>query len=139
MKSPILLLLLAAACSSGSPMAGGLPLNEFHYVGRSPAGMAVLDGRLHLDYRDDSTVSGSWEIRWLPGADTTLQAGPQVGSGQLSGRWHGTTLVLDLNPNYADNNVILSALPVGNGWSGTWAWATIGGIETEGHFTATAP
>ena len=139
MKNPFVLVLLVAACSSGSPIAEGLPPDNVHYIGRSPAGVAVLDGRLHLDFSPDSVVSGSWEIHWLPGADTSLQVGPQVGSGRLSGQWQGATLVLDLNPGFADNNVILSATPVEHGWSGTWGWDTIHGIATEGNFTATAP
>jgi len=139
MKAPILFVALLAGCAGQQPLISeALRPGELQYVAGAADGARILEGTLHLEYPDDSTVSGSWSIQWVAGVDTTQQVGQQVGTGQLRGTRQGGALYLDLNPGWADNNVILQAAPAENGWNGTWGWDTIVGIQAGGEFSATS-
>jgi len=127
---------LVAACGGDSvaPLQGGI----LRYRASSAQGAPLLVGSLTLEVHADSTVTGSWRIAWVAGADTTAAVGPQVGSGALSGRQYADgSLQLDLDPLYADNNVFLSATPVVTGLSGSWSWSGFAGPLAGGRFTLT--
>lgn len=125
-----------AACGGGVDLQGPLPGGELRYQASTAQGVPLLAGSLTLVAHDDSTVTGSWVIRWAAGADTTTPVGPQVGSGTLSGRRYADgSLELNLNPLYADNNVLLSARPVAAGLAGDWTWSGIAGPLATGRFT----
>jgi len=128
---------LLACFNATDTKAGELRIGSFHYTARSTAGRPLLVGRITLTEAADSTVTGTWEIRWGPGADTTTLVGPQVGSGTLLGRRDGSVLLLDLNPGNADHNVILQAHPHARGYAGIWDWTTFTGPRTSGTFVAT--
>ena len=114
----LLALALLLGCAGASTETAASRAGGFRYVGRSPAGVPVLTGRIALAIPDDSTVTGTWAIGWIPGADTTLPVGPQVGSGTLVGHRMGDTLLIEMNPNWADNNVALKAFPTADGYTG---------------------
>ena len=84
----------------------------------------MLAGDHEFTFPDDSTVTGTGVIGWLPGADTTLPAGPQVGSGKLVGSSSGDGLLIQFNPISADNNVALNAVPSAERYAGHWVWTT---------------
>jgi hypothetical protein len=134
--------LLIPACAlligCAGPMAGseGPGAGTFRYTATGPGGSIVLAGILDLEFPDDSTVLGHWAIAWIPGADTTLPVGPQVGAGSLAGSKSGDTLLIQLNPGNADNNVGLKALAAASGYHGWWEWVTLTGPRTEGSFAA---
>jgi len=127
-----------AACSGGGveplrPVQSG----ALYYRASSAQGVPLLAGRLTLAAHGDSTVTGSWVIAWVAGADTTAPVGPQVGSGTLSGRQFADgTVQLNLNPLYADNNVVLSATVGITGLSGVWSWSGFAGPIATGRFQA---
>lgn len=142
MRTRILVFTLAslvAACS-GDVSAPRLTLrasSTLHYDAFTDQLRPLLSGTLDLVVHEDSTITGSWTIAWVPGADTTTRVGDQVGSGALTGRlWSDTVVVLDLNPGYADNNVTLGGACTVNGLAGTWTWSGIAGPMTHGRFTA---
>jgi len=130
------LLLLCFACSSGPAAPPALRDGSFQYAAFSESGQQVLQGRLRLTFPDEATVTGTWRIDWAPGADTTAVVGPQVGTGQLVGARHGDTLVIELNPGNADNNVGLVAVTAGGGWQGEWEWVALTGPRSKGAFVA---
>lgn len=154
------LLGLAIGCSTTSeplvPSAGRLESGSYRYVTTTAAGEPLLEGTLTIVFGDDTipdedsdqggacchwTISGTWESRWIPGADSTLDIGPQVGSGELRGAiLHGEEqegrLLLDLNPYFADNNTGFNAARVGDRLVGTWSWTAFDGPRTSGGFTA---
>jgi hypothetical protein len=136
--SRLLLIGLAGACSTdGVGLRGPLRSGEVHYSAMSARGTPLLVGSLRLLAHDDSSVTGTWVINWVAGADTTTPVGPQVGSGTLSGRQYGDgSVALNLNPLYADNNVVLSAAVTTAGLSGQWTWSGIAGPITNGRFSA---
>lgn len=133
------LLLLACGCASdATPFTPtSLHAGAYRYVAEDNAGRRLLEGEITLVALDDSTFQGSWQIRWAPGADTTAQVGPQVGSGTIGGGRTGDHFVFDLNPGWADNNAILLAVGSAAGFAGRWEWETISGPRSGGRFSAT--
>lgn len=109
-----------------------------HYRVMNAMGAAVVEGTLDFTVHADSTISGAWAIDWAPGADRSTPVGPQIGSGALVGITRpDTTLSLDLNPEFRDNNVILQAAATRTGVSGAWSWIGFAGDIAHGLFTAT--
>jgi hypothetical protein len=104
------LLPLAAILACGDPTlspASGDPNGVYSYVARSGV-IPVVNGTMTLQVDEDSAVTGSWELRRVPGSDPTIQVGPQLGSGTLAGRLDASgSIAVDLNPGWADNNVFL--------------------------------
>lgn len=116
---------------------GTLKDGVLHYSASSLQGTQLLSGALRLAVHADSTVTGTWQIDWVAGADTTAPVGPQVGQGTLSGRQLADGSVqLNLNPFYADNNVFLSATVTVAGLSGDWSWSGFAGPIANGRFQA---
>ena len=140
MRSSLALAVLAAvACR----YEGSVPIQDnsmvdgsLAYEASSLAGKPLIRGRLNIDILPDSTIVGTWTANWAPGADTTVEVGDQVGSGTLRGRQTAEGGYIDLNPGYADNNVILLPTATDRGFTGTWYWSTMTGPRTEGRFTA---
>ncbi|HSB54671.1 MAG TPA: hypothetical protein VLD58_09955 [Gemmatimonadales bacterium] len=133
---PLALLFACAGPAGDAPGGSAVLPGAFHYLARGKSGAPLLEGEIDIRVADDSTVGGSWNIRWAPGADTTALVGPQVGSGVLRGSFTDSTLVLQLNPNMADNNVSLLAARGPKGYTGRWQWSTIAGPTAGGAFEA---
>jgi len=138
MRTLLLTSVLLSACSNDPVGRSTLPSGGFHYTAMSPAGTPVLTGRIRLAFPDDSTITGTWTIAWLPGADTTTPVGPQVGTGDLFGSRSGDALWIQLNPHNADHNVGLRALATTAGYTGEWEWVTFTGPHSRGSFAARA-
>lgn len=129
-------LLLCSACSGAPSAPAALRAGGFEYSAFIVPGQPILQGRINLEFPDDSTVTGTWTIAWADGADTTLEVGPQVGIGRLVGTRHADTIVIQLNPDFADNNVGLLAVTTADGWRGEWEWVAFAGPRSRGPFTA---
>jgi hypothetical protein len=130
------LLAVAAIMACGDPTlstAGGDPSGAYSYVARSGL-TPVVTGTVTLLVDEDSAVTGSWELRRVPGSDTTIRVGPQLGSGTLAGRLNASGMVaVDLNPGWADNNVFLAfSATTRDLLSGTWDHSTIIGPVAGG-------
>jgi hypothetical protein len=113
-----------------------IPLTSYNYVGYDASGREVVRGTLAFHLKDSVTVEGSWEFE---ATGSTSNIGPQVGKGTLGGSAYGDTLFLNLNPGFADNNVILSGVLSGGEFSGTWSWIGFAGVITQGTFRASVP
>ena len=79
-------------------------------------------------------IDGKWEIKT---SAPMAQTGPQNGRGKIGGQWSGNKIMLDLNPGWRDNNVVLSGKFQKGKISGTWGWNGIAGTMAEGTFEAT--
>ena len=134
MRTIILLLsfLIVSACFHKT--SGPDDQFDVNYLAYDKEENLILQGMLHFTVKEDSTVTGSWEIDWVPGANTSLQVGPQIGSGGLVGYIMEGLLYLDLNPGWADNNVILRGIWSENEMDGAWWWVTFVGPTTYGRF-----
>ena len=62
--------------------------------------------------------------------------GPQVGMGTFVGEIHGNVVGLNLNPGWADNNVVLNGEMENGTYAGRWEWITFAGVTYTGNFTA---
>ncbi|MGE0354779.1 MAG: hypothetical protein AB7Q69_16320, partial [Gemmatimonadales bacterium] len=144
---------MAVACHApGEPRAnqvvGQIQTGRYQYTAYSAAGVPLLEGWLDIRQLrepvgpDDTTdaggaccdwvIEGSWSITWVPGADTTEEVGPQVGSGTLRGAYTPEGLILDLTPLYADNNVGVFGRWSASGMDGRWDWDTFTGPRAGG-------
>ena len=131
--------LLAGACSTERSHAvpeGMIVAGNLRYEATTLSGGPLVRGRMEIDVLPDSSIVGTWSAHWAPGADTTIQVGGQIGSGSLRGKQTESGSYIDLNPGYADNNVILLPVPAEGGFTGTWYWSSIAGPQTYGRFTA---
>ena len=134
-----LVILAVGACStdgSNSAPDGVIVAGSLRYQATTLAGEPLVRGRMSIDVLPDSAIVGTWSAEWAPGADRTVEVGDQIGNGTLVGRQTEEGAYIDLNPGYADNNVILLPIRTEGGFTGTWYWSTITGPRTQGKFTA---
>lgn len=142
------LALLVAACDSTAPSSGPLTIvdgGNYTYTAYSGLSGPVLIGTMHLEWVispgtaiPPRLLGGTWETHWAPGADTTAQVGPQVGSGTLAGQTDQSGVQLSILPNLVDYGVSLEGLVHGYDVNGTWQYSTIGGPVRGGRFTLAA-
>jgi hypothetical protein len=110
----------------------------FDYTGWGGVESPLLQGVLHITEVDSSQFTGTWEIHWAPGADSSQVVGPQVGSGVLHGVFTvGGYVGLDLSQGDSIGSVRLTAVPDAVGWHGRWGYLDSAGPRTGGAFTAT--
>lgn len=109
---------------------------NYFYVASTGVGTPVVYGTLtiYANFSPINQISGAWDFHWYPRADTTAQVGPQIGTGNFTGVPTGDSVIIQLNPLNADNNVGLSGLWDGSKLVGTWEWVTITGPRTKGGF-----
>lgn len=129
---------LLAACGATKdvlvPSPDAVPGGLYAYEAYTMAGAPLLSGTMLLDVHRDASVTGTWSIGWVPGADTSVAVGPQVGAGMLRGSIENGMLLLDLNPGWADNNVFLSGTARNGAIVGTWGYSTLVGAVSGGSF-----
>ena len=118
--------------SVGSDLHPGVPVS-YSYRGFDAKGLLVVVGPMSLTATDTTSVSGTWAFE---GVSAGNHIGPQVGSGRLVGNIQGTTISINLNPGWADNNVILLGTIGSHQITGTWTWVTFAGPTTKGTFEA---
>jgi hypothetical protein len=133
----VLTLTMTACKDNGEPIASAPllpgPPTSYSYNGYNAKGLMVVVGSMTLAITDGSAVSGTWRL------ESTAQGeklGPQTGSGTLAGSIQGSTVTINLNPGWADNNVFLSGSLDGDRFTGTWMWSTFVGPTSEGRFEA---
>jgi hypothetical protein len=149
MRHTVLALLMTAAvvlagCSTDSsldnPVTATSSLDKttletqtaLQYVGYSRDGIVVVRGTLTLSVSTVGRVVGRWELR---GADPA-RIGPQVGRGTLTGNLVDGILSINLNPQNADNNVLLSGRFSRTEYAGRWEWVGLRGVLNAGTFRA---
>src|SRR5207249_1974448 len=110
-------LLVLWGCSGDSPATSTSPVapgtdeassvnsTEYMYTGYSSGGTVIVRGYITLSFAEAGRVSGRWELRAF--VDPS-RIGPQTGRGSLIGTLSNGVLSIDLNPSFADNNVILT-------------------------------
>ena len=104
------------------------------YRAQNAEGKTVAEGTLTLNRDEASLLSGTWHINPV---GETLDIGPQIGDGRLEGYVdQGGTVHINMNPDYADNNVTLAGTVQGDRFEGTWSYATIAGVRSSGPFEA---
>ena len=111
------------------PVPGG----RLQYKAFDSTGTLLVQGWMTLDTADSSRVTGEWHFEKV---GDPQDIGPQVGEGRLEGAWYNSVLSVNLNPNFADNNVYLTGKLEKNRFSGRWMWTGFPGRLNEGDFIA---
>lgn len=128
----------APACKDSGDSAVNSPYpdrvpSSYDYRAHTAGGTLAVIGTITLQKTDSIQVTGTWA---LEGVSDVNRVGPQLGAGTLTGRLEGSSISLNLNPGWADNNVILLGTVGSDRISGTWTWVTFAGPTTSGNFEA---
>lgn len=121
-----------AACgdhpTSPAPIAG-----RYQYTAYNAGDSLVVIGSITLINPDSTLLTGSWNLAAVDGA---TDVGPQSGTGMLRGST-ATGVSINLNPDWADNNVLLMGAFTGREITGTWQWISFVGVTAQGRFVMT--
>jgi hypothetical protein len=132
------ILLNLTACKNHPSREGtmGYPWGDYEYHAYNLDGKQVATGRFHLAPIPDSReFVGRWDISRVGGANEA-DIGPQTGSGNLTGLRRRDALAIQLNPDMADNNVVLAGVLEGKRLDGTWDHSGFAGPMQRGTFRA---
>ncbi len=136
---PVLMIILTyMACMDrgGQPVESlnprGLP-TSYHYSAYNANGDLAVNGTITLTTIDSSSVSGTWLLLAVIPSD---KIGPQTGTGKLVGSIQKSSISINLNPDWVDNNVFLQGTVSPDSINGRWMWSTFIGPTAEGEFKA---
>lgn len=127
----LILILLINSCNDNS--VESLPNGTYNYTAYDSLGTIISKGWLKFEVKDSSNISGSWEINKV---GNSQNIGPQIGKGELEGHFNNSMLVLGLNPDFVDNNVVLSGKLKMNEYEGKWYYSSFIGLTNWGSFKA---
>jgi hypothetical protein len=135
------ILIFSQGCrdSGDSPVNSLLPgptPSTYDYRAYTSGGTLAVVGTITLQIRDSLSLTGTWANE---GVSDLNKIGPQVGAGTLVGKLDGLSISVNLNPGWADNNVILAGSVEADKISGTWTWVSFIGPTSSGKFEATLP
>ena len=121
-------------CDKDNPLDGiKIPDGAYAYTGYDSTGVEIVQGWIKFEFADKATLSGEWELDKI---GKPQNIGPQVGSGQLVGSFQNSQLYLNLNPQYADNNVFLACPYDDQKLEGKWTYSGFPGVINYGSFKA---
>lgn len=122
---------------------GDLPLGNLQpggtgttylYKAYNSKGELAVSGTMKTTVVEASSVAGTWSfVAVLP----SEKVGPQTGTGTLTGSIQKSSISINLNPGWADNNVFLQGTVSSDSITGRWMWSTFIGPTAEGSFIAT--
>jgi hypothetical protein len=116
----------------GSLQPRGVP-DKYIYKAYNSKGDLAVSGTMTLVGIDTTSVSGTWSfVAVLP----SEKVGPQIGTGGLTGTIQKSSISINLNPGWADNNVFLQGTVSSDRITGRWMWSTFIGPTAEGTFEA---
>jgi hypothetical protein len=141
MKTLILGLTVAVAtsflssCEDGGSETGvgPLPSGAYRYTSYDTNGVAIVRGWLSFTYEDSALITGEWKLDKI---GNPQGIGPQIGGGTLAGSFYRGKLVIELNPQFRDNNLQLVGTLKTGGYRGEWFWISFVGISGRGTFEA---
>lgn len=119
------------SCDEGT--VGPTHSSTYSYTSYDTKGNTIVKGWLIMDYQDSSQITGEWNFEKI---GNPKDIGPQVGSGKLVGSLEPDRVLVELNPQYKDNNLLLSGTIKDNNYSGVWQWISFTGITNHGTFEA---
>lgn len=115
-------------------------IGNYQYAGYDENGGKVVEGRLSITSveprrnknEESYQIKGNWQLNRIGNQGI----GPQIGTGDLIGSIDKGEISIDLNPNMADNNVILRGKIEGRRFHGTWMFSGFAGAISGGTFEA---
>ncbi|GAB4181280.1 MAG: hypothetical protein Kow00108_17940 [Calditrichia bacterium] len=127
------LFFLFISCETNTDSLMEAPSGTYSYQGWDSTGVLIVTGSLSFTSLDSGSVSGTWELTNLHQRE---DIGIQNGTGQFEGFITNNTIDINLQPNNADHNVILTGSISKNKIEGFWKWVTFTGITNKGPFLA---
>jgi hypothetical protein len=127
----VTLLFVIPSCSETT--IESLPKGAFEYTSYDSLGTVIAKGWLLFDCNDSTYVKGEWRINKV---GNPQRIGPQIGDGNLVGSFIEDKLHIELNPDFADNNLGLIGDLEENEYSGKWIYSSFIGITNWGRFEA---
>jgi hypothetical protein len=129
------LLIFGMACTTNTQdrSGPGISAGIYHYIAKDKSGAVIAEGVLEITSLTAAAIDGKWEIKT---SAPMTQTGPQNGKGKIGGQLSGGKIMLDLNPAWRDNNVVLNGRFQKGIFSGTWGWNGIAGTIAGGTFEA---
>ena len=141
-RNPWVFAVLLCLSLIGCTDKGDQPADNLHPAGTSlvygykafnTKGDLAVSGTLVLTSSDSGSVSGTWAfVAILP----SEKVGPQIGTGTVAGTRQHSSIWVNLNPGWADNNVILQGTVATDRIIGRWSWSSFIGTAAEGTFEA---
>jgi hypothetical protein len=96
----------------------------------------VVRGWITIGYEDSAHIAGDWKLDKI---GDPRGIGPQSGTGKLVGSFYEGKLIIELNPEFRDNNLqLIGDLQQGK-YRGEWIWISFVGITGRGTFEAVKP
>ena len=123
--------LLFVSCKNGALQ----PENEsaYWYTAYDSLGAKIVTGFLWLEFASSGSVTGHWCLQKIGNPDNI---GPQTGTGKLTGNLQDSEIWINLNPDWADNNVNLTGKIEGTEIRGDWTYSGFVGMINHGTFNA---
>jgi hypothetical protein len=112
---------------------GPVPSGAYRYTSYDTNGVPVVRGWITLVYQDSPLITGEWRLDKI---GDPQGIGPQIGSGRLVGSFQNGKLVIELNPQFRDNNLQLVGEFNNGEYKGEWFWISFIGITNRGTFRA---
>jgi hypothetical protein len=110
-----------------------VPSGAYSYTASDSLGTVVVEGWFTMVNQGSKEFNGEWHFKKI---GDPQNIGPQVGDGELLGFEDSTGVQINLNPQNADNNVILLGEFTGDQYTGEWQWVTFIGPTNKGDFKA---
>ena len=131
----IFILSLFVSCEKDKSSIGFEPDLEgrFTYQSFDSLGNLIVNGWLEIKFIDSIRVEGLWHLNNL---SNRTDIGFQDGEGELIGNIENSSIILNLNPQYADHNVYLNGMIKEDLFEGQWIWTTFIGPTNWGLFKA---
>ena len=129
------LILLFMGWQSCSELDEGVPTGAFDYTAYDSLYTKLITGWFTMVLDSDSTITGEWHFTNV--GDVRDDIGPQLGDGTIEGNLSQNAFYLNLNPEWADNNVFLVGFESNGSYSGMWMFSTLTGATNQGPFIAT--
>ena len=111
-------------------------LRIYDYKGFDTNGVLQVSGVITLRLDDTVKIKGDWKLQVL-NRDKLKEAGPQDGSGKISGQFKEDTIFLNLNPDQVQDNIYLDGKVTDAKYSeikGKWGYYAFVGKVTGGNF-----
>lgn len=135
MKTLIILsfsIFISLACSDNS--TNPYPSGSYTYRAFDSAENQIVTGWMTINFDLENNIRGEWHFTSI---GNPQNIGPHTGNGQLEGSRDNGVIWINLNPDWADNNVFLKDTVDNEIFSGHWEYAGFAGIINSGTFTTT--
>lgn len=110
-----------------------VPSGSYSYTARDTLGTVIVEGWFTMESQGSKEFNGEWHFKKI---GNPQNIGPQIGDGDLIGFEDSTGVQINLNPQMADNNVILLGEFNEDQYTGEWQWVTFIGPTNKGDFVA---